>query len=64
LGTLNIDTAGASVLRPLHIVNLPIVQAQALSESLLASSREARSLMAKAIHQSGHHVAASVQVEM
>jgi putative membrane protein len=42
LASLAIDTAGASALRPLHIVNLPTGDARSLSARLLAAHREAR----------------------
>jgi putative membrane protein len=42
LATLAIDTAGASALRPLHIVNLPAENARSLCYRLLAAHREAR----------------------
>jgi putative membrane protein len=42
LATLAIDTAGASALRPLHIVNLPVEAARALSARLVAAHQEAR----------------------
>jgi len=42
LATLAIDTAGASALRPLHIVNLPAEDARCLSARLLAAHQEAR----------------------
>lgn len=42
LSTLAIDTAGASALRPLHVVNLPVRGGEALATRLLAANREAR----------------------
>ncbi|HEX8214658.1 MAG TPA: hypothetical protein VF582_04210, partial [Allosphingosinicella sp.] len=44
-----IDTAGASALRPLHIVNLPAGDAQSLSDRLLAAHREARDRVRAAV---------------
>ena len=42
LATLAIDTAGASALRPLHIVNLPAEDARTLGARLLAEHNAAR----------------------
>jgi putative membrane protein len=42
LATLAIDTAGASALRPLHIVNLPAQDAHSLAARLLVTHQEAR----------------------
>lgn len=44
LATLAVDTAGASALRPLQIVNLPVAQTQALADKLLDLHRKARAL--------------------
>jgi putative membrane protein len=47
LATLAIDTAGASALRPLHIVNLPTTKAHGLADELLVRQRKARAALTK-----------------
>ena len=55
LATLAVDTAGASAMRPLHVVNLPVRQANALSDELLGRQRIARAAL-----ESRHSVSPTV----